>query len=206
MRCAECNNKDCYGGKDCSNVKEQSIESYKNNSGLLRMADVSTYLEANFYMKLTRLEELIVFCNKMDYRRLGIAFCIGLSAEAQSLVQVLKQYFETYSVCCKVCGIEKEKFKFDKIDDSRFEAMCNPAGQAIALNNLKTDLNIIFGLCIGHDIIFSNISDAPTTTLLVKDRVLAHNPVGALNSGYYRKNIAKRIEEITGLKPNDDNK
>jgi len=42
------------------------------------------------------------------------------------------------------------------------------------------------GLCVGHDMLFTRHSRAPVTTLVVKDRVLAHNPAGALYSGYYR--------------------
>ena len=34
---------------------------------------------------------------------------------------------------------------------------------------------------------FSKYSDAPVTTLIAKDRVLGHNPVAALYSGYYKK-------------------
>ncbi len=67
--------------------------------------------------------------------------------------------------------------------------MCNPIGQALVLNKEKTDLNIILGLCIGHDILFTQHSAAPVTTLAVKDRVLAHNPLGALYSGYYLKKL-----------------
>ncbi len=41
---------------------------------------------------------------------------------------------------------------------------------------------------MGHDILFSKYSKAPVTTFIVKDRVLAHNPVGALNK-YYRNKL-----------------
>ena len=58
-------------------------------------------------------------------------------------------------------------------------------GQALVLNKEKTDLNVILGLCIGHDILFTQHSQAPVTTLAVKDRVLAHNPLGAIYSNYY---------------------
>lgn len=36
-------------------------------------------------------------------------------------------------------------------------------------------------------ILFTKYSNAPVTTLVVKDRVLAHNPIGAIYSGFYRK-------------------
>ncbi|WP_274596750.1 DUF1847 domain-containing protein [Desulfurobacterium thermolithotrophum] len=52
-------------------------------------------------------------------------------------------------------------------------------------------MNVIVGLCIGHDMLFQMHSRAPVTTLIVKDRVLAHNPVGALYSNYYKRKLIK---------------
>jgi uncharacterized metal-binding protein len=53
---------------------------------------------------------------------------------------------------------------------------CNPAGQAEYLQDNNTELNISFGLCMGHDIIFNQKSKAPVTTLIFKDREHKHNP------------------------------
>ena len=36
---------------------------------------------------------------------------------------------------------------------------------------------MLVGLCVGHDSLFIKYSEAPVTTLVTKDRVLAHNPV-----------------------------
>ncbi|MHA1354994.1 MAG: DUF1847 domain-containing protein, partial [Candidatus Heimdallarchaeota archaeon] len=63
---------------------------------------------------------------------------------------------------------------------------CNPIGQAYYLNSQKTDMNIVVGLCIGHDINFIKYSEAPTTVLVVKDRVSTHNPAAILYSRYYK--------------------
>jgi len=56
------------------------------------------------------------------------------------------------------------------------------------LNDVKTELNILLGLCVGHDTIFLEFSEAPCTILAVKDRVLAHNPLAAIYdiNSYYR--------------------
>lgn len=196
MECAWCQNKECYQGKDCTDISEKVLALYRENPVHMKMARISSELEGNFYMKLTRLEELIAFSQKMEFRHLGIAFCVGLSEEAEKLHDILVNHFTVSSVCCKVCGIEKERFDLTKIIEDRPEAMCNPIGQATALNNEGTNLNIIFGLCIGHDMIFTKHSKAPVTTLVVKDRVLAHNPMGAIYSGYYRKKkFSKRSED-----------
>ena len=58
--------------------------------------------------------------------------------------------------------------------------MCNPISQAEMLNRTGCELNIVLGLCVGHDGLFFRHSQGLATTLIAKDRVLAHNPVGAL--------------------------
>jgi uncharacterized metal-binding protein len=67
--------------------------------------------------------------------------------------------------------------------------MCNPILQAKTLNEEHTELNVVIGLCVGHDSLFYKYSEAPVTTLVVKDRVLGHNPVAALyqTKAYYSR-------------------
>ena len=71
--------------------------------------------------------------------------------------------------------------------------MCNPILQAKKLNEAKTDLNVVIGLCVGHDSLFYKYSDALCTALITKDRVLAHNPAAALytSNTYYRRLMKK---------------
>ncbi len=187
MKCALCKTKKCYEGVDCTKIKDEIIPNYTKSENK-KIMQISSKIESGGYMKLTRLEELIMFCNEMNFKKIGVAFCIGLEDEAKSLHEILEKNFDVYSVCCKVCGINKSEFKLNKVRDNDFEAMCNPIGQAKVLNEHGTDLNIICGLCMGHDLLFSKYSKAPVTTLIVKDRVLAHNPVGALNK-YYRNKL-----------------
>ena len=188
MNCANCEKMDCYEGKDCVGIARAVVDRYLSSEDDSHTARVASSVEARFYGKLTRLGELIRFAREMSYRHLGIAFCIGLSQEAKTLQAVLeREGFTVSSVCCKVCGIMKERLQFEKIDEENPEAMCNPLGQAEILNRDKVNLNIICGLCIGHDILFSAHSRAPVTTFIVKDRVLAHNPAGAIYSRYHLK-------------------
>jgi uncharacterized metal-binding protein len=67
--------------------------------------------------------------------------------------------------------------------------MCNPILQARLLNRAKTDLNVVIGLCVGHDSLFYRYSEAYVTTLVTKDRVTGHNPAAALytSHSYYKK-------------------
>ena len=181
MQCALCEQKKCREGKDCSTIKGNIEYTGKN----LESMKISAQIESRHYMEKTRLEELIMYAGGMGYEKLGIPFCIGLENEAKVIHEILSQDFKVFSVCCKVCGIDKDKYALDKLHNGSFEAICNPMGQALVLNKEKTDLNVILGLCIGHDILFTQHSQAPVSTLAVKDRVLAHNPLGAIYSNYY---------------------
>ena len=185
MKCASCEQRDCYQkGKDCTGGRYEVDKYYEKSEDDLAHR-TSTWMEGSFYMELTRLEEIIRYAKEMGYQKLGIAFCVGFGTEAKLLNELLARDFQVSSVCCKVTGHNKEDRGLKKIIEERYEAMCNPVIQAEVLNRDKTELNIILGLCVGHDILFNKYSEAPVTTFAVKDRVLAHNPLGALYSNYY---------------------
>lgn len=185
--CARCADKECYEGKDCHGLADEARKAYEGYE--LKSMQVSGRIEAEHYMKKTRLEELMLYADEMGFNKLGVAFCVGLSSEAKTVVDVLaKNGFEVDSVCCKVCGIDKSELGVVKMHgDSGDEAICNPIGQAMCLARCGTQMNIVIGLCVGHDMLFTKHSKAPVTTFIVKDRVLAHNPAGAIYSGYYRE-------------------
>lgn len=183
MKCAICDEKGCREGKDCVGLAGETI--YEGSD--LESMKISASIEARYYMQKTRLEELILYAKEMEYRKLGLAFCVGLEKEAKVIQKILGNDFEVFSVCCKVSGIDKGDYELEKLRPGNFDPTCNPITQAEILKNKGTQLNIIIGLCIGHDILFTQHSAAPVTTLIVKDRVLAHNPAGAIYSGYYLK-------------------
>ncbi len=141
----------------------------------------------------TRLVEIMEFARKMNYQRLGLAFCIGLSREAKVVAEVFKTHgFEVISAVCKAGRTPKEMIGLtdeEKIRRGTDEAMCNPIFQAKLLNDERSDLNVLLGLCVGHDSLFFKYAEAPTTVLAVKDRVTGHNPLAAvyLAESYYQK-------------------
>jgi len=188
-RCALYKIKDCAHEKDCFNATDQHQALYEDGT-IARLHKAASAIEARHYCKEPRLQEVILFAKELGCQKIGLAFCIGLSSEAKTIEKILSKHFEVISVCCKACGIPKKTFGLEKIrQQEENEVMCNPAGQAKLLNNTETELNIICGLCVGHDAIFSMKSNAPVTTLIVKDRVLAHNPVGAIYSQYIRRKM-----------------
>jgi uncharacterized metal-binding protein len=138
-----------------------------------------------------RIKELIEFGKLIHAQKIGVAFCAGMRDEAARIVKILERSgFVTASVLCKCGGIDKTKLNVAKEykigDPLEFEAGCNPVLQAQLLNNAGTDINVIVGLCLGHDMLFAMNSKVPVTTLIVKDRLLGHNPVIALYSNYHK--------------------
>jgi uncharacterized metal-binding protein/predicted Fe-Mo cluster-binding NifX family protein len=131
--------------------------------------------------KLCRIAELVHFGLGMGYRRVGLAFCRELFEETETLTRVLSRFFTVVPVCCRV-GLRPGA-------DGAEPHSCNPVAQAAVLSAARTDLNVVVGLCLGADLVFNERSRAPVTTLFVKDRSLAHNPVGAIYTRYHLEKL-----------------
>lgn len=184
MRCDQCDNRVCIEGTDCRGPDEETALPEGADAGVHRAA---SEVEAEGYLKLTRLEEIILFAEKLGCRRVGVAFCVGLADEAAVVCDVLERHFDVTAVMCKVGGADKAEQGLPQIRPGGFEAICNPSEQARVLNEAGTDINVVLGLCVGHDSTFYKASDAPVTTLAVKDRVLGHNPLAAVYCQYVRR-------------------
>jgi uncharacterized metal-binding protein len=187
INCLTCRDRICLRGESCAAAPP--TPSARLATEVHRMLEAATDISSEEERKLCRLAEVVYFCIEMRYRRIGIAFCEDLREPAEILCGVLDRSFETVAVCCKVGGPPLA-------DDAALPpATCNPVAQAEALNRVGTDLNVIVGLCMGADCIFSQHSAAPVTTLFVKDRSLANNPIGAVYSEYYLR------ESVTTAQP-----
>lgn len=170
---------------DDANDKISTLYQEEENYAI---ANASSKIVMDDYGNKTRLKEIIDFAKEMGYKRLGLAFCVGLSQEANIFNKILiKNGFQVESLICKIGSIDRQEIGIKDCD----VPMCNPIAQAKFLNKVKTDFNIVLGLCVGHDTLFFKYSEAPVTVFAVKDRVLAHNPLGAiyLSDSYYEDKI-----------------
>ncbi|MBP2638419.1 MAG: hypothetical protein H6Q72_4326 [Firmicutes bacterium] len=185
MQCASCKEKKCRFGQNCTQLTFEQVEAvYTEKDKQIILAAAKGEGEL-----LTRLEESVKFCQAMGCENIGVAFCMGLADEAKYIVQYFQKYFTVHSVCCKVCGVGKQQFNPEHYKNKKADVMCNPTIQAQILNDAATEINFTVGLCVGHDMIFGLHSKAPVSTLAVKDRVLANNPLGAIYSGFSRKRL-----------------
>lgn len=170
---------------------EWALERYeegRNHDIMVASAEV----EYEGYCQWTRVEEIMAFARKINAHRIGIANCIGLLNEARIFARILRANgFKPYSVVCKVAGKAKSSIGIPQECENIGAAMCNPILQARLLNEAHTDLNVVIGLCVGHDSLFYKYSDAYVTTLVTKDRITGNNPAAALYTAnsYYRKKL-----------------
>ena len=194
--CALCSIHACSSGElnnapkncPCLDEKITSIKDMYKEDQNYRIAKASALVVSEGYCQKTRLEETMDFANKCGYKKIGLAFCIGLVNESKILNEILSYNgFKVDSVICKNGHISRELIDINNIK----VAMCNPIGQAIFLNEAETDFNIALGLCVGHDSLFIKYSEAPVTVFAVKDRVLCHNPLGAIYQAdsYYKDKL-----------------
>jgi uncharacterized metal-binding protein len=166
---------------------------YLEQEDLRRLALESARTEAAGYCRATRVEEMMDFARRLGAQKLGIAHCVGFMHEAKLARNIFQaDGFDVYTACCKVGSIEKEKIGLkdnEKVRPGQYETLCNPVGQAALLAQAGTQLNVVIGLCVGHDSLFFMHSKAPATVLVAKDRVLGHNPVAALytSHSYYHR-------------------
>jgi uncharacterized metal-binding protein len=138
-----------------------------------------------------RIREVAEYAKIIKAKRIGMAFCIGLSDEASRASSILESHgLEVFSIVCSCGSLDKTEVGIPpekKIrNPDNFEAACNPILQAEVLNRLETSFNLIVGLCIGHDMLFTQHSKSPVSTLVVKDRFTGHNPVISLYTRYHR--------------------
>ena len=194
-----CNTEDGKSLPSCPTEKQQdlltkSLKEYEKPE-ILEFARQASIQEAEGYEKIKvgedrvkpikpRIVEIIEFAEKMKYTRIGFVFCEGLAKEARVVEKLFTSNgFEIISPVCKAGRTSKEKIGVrddQKICAGSFESMCNPIFQAFLLNDQKTQFNILLGLCVGHDSLFFKYSDALTTVLAAKDRLLGHNPLAAI--------------------------
>ena len=192
--CLRCADRVCLRGMTCHLERPAAAPVVLGDVD--RILDTALDVALEEQRQLCRLAELVYFCLGMGYHRIGVAFCVDLVEPAEILARVLGRFFEVVPVCCKVGGRPHGDPAGDNWSRSRDPVACNPLGLAAVLNERQTDLNVIVGLCIGVDCVFTEASRARVTTLFVKDRSLANNPIAALYSEYYlRESLARAREQ-----------
>lgn len=151
----------------------------------------SARVVTNGYQKWPRIQEAIEFAKELKLSKIGFASCVGLMRELGLVTELfIGAGFDTISVACQIGRVYPEARGVTELEGF-LGATCNPIAQAEIFNSEDTQLDFILGLCLGHDILFTRYSQAPVSTLIVKDRVTGHNPAAVLYTFHHRRHLWK---------------
>ena len=153
----------------------------EENRRVIEAASVSVHTASD--LKLSHMKEIVLFARELGAKKIGIASCISLAPEARAAAKVLRAYgFEVVGAICKIGSITYGDLGIDVERRSPQTVVCNPMYQAKVLNDAHTDLNVVMGLCAGHDALFFKYAEALCTVLTVKDFKFDHYSVRALRA------------------------
>ena len=171
-----------------SDELDRSVKEY-SKKGVVDIYKAACVVRAHNDGMTPRIEEALLYAKELKLRKIGFAACVSMVSELDLLVRLFtKEGFKVYTVGCQIGGADATKRGVPEVQGYS-ASTCHTIAQAEILNKEKTELNFIVGLCMGHDILFSQYSQAPVSTLIVKDRVTGHNPAAALYGWHRRKHL-----------------
>ena len=187
----------CLSRQMTEEQRDKSLKEYFTSEEDKKIVRAAAVVEAEGYRKWPRVQETIEFARQMGYKKIGIATCVALIKESRTLAKMLRANgFEVYGVGCKAGEVPKTELGIHPKYHGPGPMACNPTLQAQLLAEEGTEFNLVMGLCVGHDSLFYKHSQAPTTTLVVKDRVMMHNTVMPLyHADSYYSHLMKSPEE-----------
>jgi uncharacterized metal-binding protein len=138
----------------------------------LSLAVQAALVEGAGYCRWTRVEEIAEFARLMGFEQIGLAHCPDMAREAS----LAAEYF-------RARGLRPV------LPPSL--STCDPKGLADHFAAEDTQLNVLAGLCVGHEAVFVKVSHVPATALIARDRRLRHNPAAALytSRGYLQEEL-----------------
>jgi len=138
-----------------------------------------------------RVQECIEFARELDAKKVGLAVCIALLREGRAMAQLLEAAdLDVVTVGCMIGAVKPQDTGVPDELVNEIGIACNPLAQAEIMNQEGTELNFIYGLCVGHDTLFIRHSEAPVTYVAAKDAVTGDNPGAALKSVLHRMKLA----------------
>ncbi len=137
-----------------------------------------------------RIQQCIEFARELGVSKVGLAVCVGLIREGREMARFMERAgLQVVSVACMIGAIDARETGIPEEWTVPGGISCNPIAQAEIMNREQTGLNMIYGLCVGHDTLFIKYSKAPVTYVAVKDMVMGNNPSAVLFSPYHRMKL-----------------
>ncbi len=181
MNCVSCNLKSCRTAQSCgmeSFDRHELRDRYHEPETQRMLQSAAKLVDGGRAGELSRLEELMELIPAMGYEKPSLAYCYGMEKQAQTMVK----HFRSRGIPLMGVSCTAGAHRQDELNNASNlpGVSCNPLSQATQLNEQGADLAILFGQCMGHDILFTREFKGDVTTFVVKDRVHGHCPLKAL--------------------------
>jgi len=182
MECTLCNLKSCRQLSSCGIEKfdrKEALDAYHDPDTQTVVQAAAHLVDAGRAGTLSRIEEIAEFATERGWKRLGLAYCFGMEAEAS----LVSRFFRSRKFRVEAVSCSTGAFAQDKMNETSaiHKTGCNPLGQAEQIRSAAVDLVIEMGLCLGHDMLLhERMAGIPSTTLVVKDRTTGHDPLKAI--------------------------
>ena len=177
VNCAACPTYTCrlghtdLGPDDCPMKDDFPDPAVLYDDDKIRLAREAALIEARGYREWTRLEETVELATQLGVSTVGVGYCPDVEPEVHAFARYLED-----------CGFQVV------LPEPHASGSCTPLEQAHTLRVAGAELNVIAGMCVGHDALFMKAVRVPVVALIARDTFLQHNPVAALYGarGYFR--------------------
>jgi len=192
MECTICKVKSCRTMESCGNesfAREDVLEAYHAPATQETVQAAARLVDGVRAGTLSRLEEIAAYALDRSWKRIGLAYCYGIEADATLVSRYLRSKgLRVEAVSCSTGALAQDEMNEAS---SIHKVGCDPLGQAEQIKSAAVDLVVEMGLCLGHDMLFrTGIGGIPATTLVVKDRTTVHDPLRAIRNLSLRNKTA----------------
>jgi uncharacterized metal-binding protein len=184
----------CRAGKFKEIIDESKEEYFNPDIAKVHLATATVLKKGSF--QWTRIQECIEFALELGLTKVGLAVCIACIREGRVMANLLENAgLEVITVGCMIGAVKPQDTGVPDELVTGLGIACNPLAQAKIMNKEGTQLNFIYGLCVGHDTLFIRHSEAPVTYVAVKDAVTGDNPSAVLKSGIYQMKFSTMYKD-----------
>ncbi len=186
----------CRAGK-FKEVIDESIQEYSDPKiAEVHLATARVNKKGGF--EWTRVQQCIEFAREVGATKVGLAVCIACIREGRAMAGLLEAAgLEVVTVGCMIGAAKPQDTGIPDDLVTGLGIACNPLAQAKIMNQEGTQLNYIYGLCVGHDTLFIQHSEAPVTYVATKDAVTGDNASAALKSAVLRLKLAMTYQDAS---------
>lgn len=179
----------CRAGKFKEVIEESNKEYFEPEIAKVHLATARVLKRGGY--EWTRIQQCIEFALEVGATKVGLAVCIACIREGRAMASLLETAgLEVVTVACMIGAAKPQDTGIPDELVTGVGIACNPLAQAKMMNQEGTQLNFIYGLCVGHDTLFINHSEAPVTYVATKDAVTGDNPGAVLKSVVHRMKLA----------------